>query len=253
MLKAHKKGVLNIKIGIIGASGTLGSALTNTLPGAVVINRIVDDSLLKKNFDIIFVCAPGGMKWYANQNPEHDIAEVDRLISLLSTLRTNRFIVFSTIDTLSSDNEQENRYGAHRKKLEDYILSNRIGSIVRLGVLVGPFIKKNFIYDLKAKETAFTPNPKSSFQFSNLFEWEDLINLIIKNEFLIFNYFSSSLTFEYIVNNLIGLNLISNSTNKIVTYNHSNTNDDKSLALFNEKSNTTATCLKVIQKYIENY
>ena len=207
----------NLKVAVVGASGTLGSVLKNTLPEAFSINRNENSFSLKASFDVTFICAPSGLKWFANKNPSHDLLEVENLVLLLEKIKSDRFILFSTVDALDAEVNSTNYYGAHRKKLEEYLLTKDRGSIVRLAALVAPFIKKNFLHDIKEKNTQFYPNLRSRFQFSNLYVWDDLIQLILEQDFSVFNYFSRSLSVESIMSDLYINNLL-NTQQEIVNY-----------------------------------
>lgn len=240
----------NLKVGVVGGSGTLGSALIKTIPGAVTISRNENSSQLRVSFDITFVCAPSGLKWFANQNPNQDLIEVKNLIYLLEKMKSGRFILFSTIDAIDAEVNSTNYYGAHRKQLEEYILKNKRGSIIRLGALVAPFMKKNFLFDIKEKNTQYYPNFRSRFQFSNLFVWNDLVRLILNQDFLVFNYFSKSLSLEFLLEDLSS-DILLNTKQKIVNYEYDNSNDNEYLDSFNLKFNSDKKCHEIIKGYME--
>jgi nucleoside-diphosphate-sugar epimerase len=238
-----------LKVGVVGGSGTLGSALIKTIPEAVKINRNENSSWVRDSFDVTFVCAPSGLKWFANQNPNQDLLDVENLILLLEKMKSGRFILFSTIDAIDAEVNPTNYYGAHRRKLEEYILKNNRGSIIRLGALVAPFVKKNFLFDIKERNIQYYPNLRSRFQFSNLYVWNDLVRLVLNQDFLVFNYFSKSLTMEFLLGDLCN-DIFLTSKREIVNYAYDNNNDNSYLASFNLKFNSDEKCHEIINKYM---
>lgn len=240
----------NLKVGVVGGSGTLGSALIKTIPEAIKISRDENSSRLRDSFDVTFICAPSGLKWFANQNPNQDLHEVENLILLIEKIKSDRFILFSTIDAIDAEVNSTNYYGLHRKQLEEYILKNKRGSIIRLGALVAPFMKKNFLFDIKEKNIQFYPNIRSRFQFSNLFVWSDLVRLVLNQDFLVFNYFSKSLSLGFLLEELRG-DIFSNTKQKIVNYEYDNSNNNEHLAAFNLKFNSDEKCHEIIKGYME--
>lgn len=95
----------------------------------------------------------------ANREPEADRQQIDTLIERLEGVRTQRFVLISTIavlaDLAAGDDEstkafqEDLAYGRNRRILEafcethfdDYL-------VVRLPALFGPGLRKNFIFDL---------------------------------------------------------------------------------------------------------
>ena len=134
-----------MKVGIIGASGVLGSAVRGCFPQAVSLKRDAFETTKQDHeFDLIFVCAPSGLKWYANKNPDDDLREVEALLTLMSRVKTGRYILFSTIDVLAAQVDTSNSYGANRAVVENYVLNSCHGSVVRLGTLLAPLLRRTF-------------------------------------------------------------------------------------------------------------
>ena len=243
----------NIAIGLVGASGTLGSALRNLLPQVKVLNRDPDISVLKSHIDVTFICAPSGLKWYANMYPEQDYHQLQKLIELLNKVDTDRLVLFSTIDTIGSEYGGPNYYGYHRRILEKYVLNDRAGSVIRLGALLAPFINKNFLNDMKKNNVPYLPNSESRFQFSNLFILDAFIEQIISNKFRLFNYFSEPLKVDCFLRELqcVNYEYCVNNNNKIIEYNIKNTNDNIILDSFNKVANSRGACVAGIREYLE--
>ena len=248
-----------MKIGLIGSSGVLGSEVKRHISNAIDIHRNENRrTVLDAKYDLIFICAPKGLKWYANKHPKEDLSEVKSLITLISSLKAQKFILFSTIDAFESYKVNdlditETDYGLNRKLLEDYILENNIGSVVRLGMLLGNFIKKNLLVDIKTQNLNFLKNSNSMFQFSNLFDFDKLIHKILKNDFNSYNYFSVPISINEIEKSLKVMfpELIFHIPEKpIITYQNSIFCQNKVLNNFNQKYNDKELCIRKIKIFM---
>ena len=177
---------------IIGHRGFVGSNLCRQIPEAVGAGRAEIGALVDQAFNDIYCAAPQAKKWWANQNPEQDRAEVDALAKTCSRLSCKGiFILFSTIDIydppLAVDernvpSEDTHPYGSNRFILERAIL-DKFGEqarIIRLPALVGHGLKKNIIYDLLNSNHIEMINPNSAFQWFNLDNLSSIIDLAKK-------------------------------------------------------------------------
>lgn len=145
--------------GIIGYTGFVGSNLDNQIKFDEKYNSKNIDEIRGKEFDIVYCAGVSAVKWFANQNPEKDIAGINSLIENLKTIKTRIFVLISTIDiypefeninedTLPNISKQD-AYGKNRYYLENWVKNNFENYlIVRLPALFGKGLKKNFIYDL---------------------------------------------------------------------------------------------------------
>ena len=105
-------------------------------------------------------CAAPGTKWLANKYPDNDRSAILSLIDSLSSVKARKFVLISTIDVFGPDSSFDetspvnpsphfNAYGYNRFMLEDFSLQAFPDTlIVRLPALVGPKLRKNFLYDL---------------------------------------------------------------------------------------------------------
>ena len=250
----------HFKIALIGGRGLLGQQLKGVFPHAALIKRGENDSnLLGRNYDLCFICAPSSLKWYANKNPQNDLNEVISLIKLANSMKSRRFILFSTIDaindlTLSDEKGTRNYYGFHRKLVEDFVLQYETGSVVRLGALLGNFVKKNFLVDIKEQNLPYLPNPDSQFQFSNLFVFRELVKIICETEFKSLNYFSEPISIKSIYtqlgNDFPKLRFF-NARNYVIRNVGNISCDNEQLKSFNYRHNAYEECLEKIQMYLE--
>ena len=148
--------------GIIGYTGFVGSNLDNQIKFDEKYNSKNIDEIRGKEFDIVYCAGVSAVKWFANQNPEKDIAGINSLIENLKTIKTRIFVLISTIDiypefeninedTLPNISKQD-AYGKNRYYLENWVKNNFENYlIVRLPALFGKGLKKNFIYGQKHK------------------------------------------------------------------------------------------------------
>ena len=248
------------KIALIGGGGLLGQQLKGIFPHATLIERGESDlNVLGLNYDLCFICAPSALKWYANKNPKNDLNEVKSLINLITSLKSRRFILFSTIDaiknsTLSDKKVTKNHYGLHRKLVEDFVLQHESGSVVRLGALLGGFVEKNFLVDIKEQNLSYLPNPNSQFQFSNLFEFRELAEMICETEFKSLNYFSAPIAINTIYNQLSNdfpkLKFFNTNSHIIKNVAHIS-GDNEHLTKFNYCYNAYEECLEKIRMFLE--
>ncbi|WP_338332308.1 hypothetical protein [Acetobacter sp. LMG 32666] len=132
--------------------------------------------------------------WAANQFPEEDRANLNRLIDNIGTIKAKHFILISSIAVLDDMSagytevnaryEQNKAYGRHRRELEERLAAQFANChILRLPALFGPGLKKNFIFDLL--------NPVPSFikpdRFAALAGDFTLAEMALLNQFYTFD------------------------------------------------------------------
>lgn len=161
--------------GIIGYSGFVGGNLDKQIKFDKKYNSKNISEICGEKFDILYCAGISAVKWYANQNPEKDLENVNRLIDKLKNVEAKKIVVISTIDiydTLGEVNEEtlpdkhkQDSYGKNRYHFEKWVKNNFDDYlIIRLPALFGEGLKKNFIYDLL--------NPLPSIILNN--KWEEL-------------------------------------------------------------------------------
>jgi len=177
-----------VKNCLIGHTGFVGTNLKSQKKFNYFFNSKNINNLEGK-YNMIVCSAAPAKKWYANQNPEEDEKTIMSLIENLKKVRTDKFILISTIDVYSKsegcdettkDYDLVNAYGRNRRKLELFVEENFDDyTIVRLPGLIGEGLKKNVIYDLINNNQIEKINTKDSFQWYNLRNlWKDIKNNI---------------------------------------------------------------------------
>lgn len=144
---------------LVGHTGFVGSALTRQTRFDRCFNSSniagIEDSSCGT---LVCAAAPGSM-FEANNQPDADRAKVHALIDRLSKVRTERFILISSIavlddfaggyDESTQAFQTELAYGRHRRELEAFVEDNFANHlIVRLPALFGHALRKNFLFDL---------------------------------------------------------------------------------------------------------
>jgi dTDP-4-dehydrorhamnose reductase len=162
---------------LIGHTGFVGGTLLAAGGFACTYNSQNIFALADERFDEIVCAGFSGFKWLANKEPETDWASIQRLLDVLAQVRTERFVLISTIDVYSDpthavDEDTEfarppnEAYGRHRQAVEHWVVERFPEcSIVRLPALFGPGLKKNVLYDLLNNNQIGKINPASSFQW----------------------------------------------------------------------------------------
>jgi len=144
-------------------------------------------------------------KWLINQNPEPDLQLVSYFANILKDVQTSKFVLISTIDvygvldhtgtaTESSIPRPDNPYGEHRYMLETEVLKLFPDAlIVRLPALFGEGLKKNVVYDLMNNNRTSFILPNSSFQWYDMSQLWDDIEICLKNKLKLVNLFPEPL------------------------------------------------------------
>ena len=167
-----------MKTALVGNTGFVGSNLLSKHQFTYSYNsRNIDQIKNDGPFDIVIYAGVRAEKYLANSQPQIDQDHIDQTITTLSSLKTKKIVLISTVDVYVNPNgvnestpvdmTELQPYGAHRAQLESKtreIFGDKL-LIARLPALFGPKIKKNFIYDL----IHFTPTNL------NAQAWEELI------------------------------------------------------------------------------
>lgn len=134
------------------------------------------------------------------------------------------FVLISTVDVYMNpinvdedskiDPETIDPYGRHRYYLEQFVRDNfKNYSIIRLPGLFGKGLKKNFIYDLINSNTLELTHYQSEFQFYNMCNlWND-IQIALNNSLSLVNFSTEPVSASEIARNSTG-NLFLNETVK---------------------------------------
>ena len=192
---------------LLGYTGLVGSHIRENVNPAVTkyfnsgnISEIVD-----QQFDTVY-CA-WELEWKA---PEEDLAQVNTLKDILTSVECRTFFLISTIDVHNSEvlDQAENNivpssetYGNNRYNLEVQ-LREHFGDkliILRLPAVFGVGLKENYMYDLMNDSQIDKININSAFQWYSLsWLWEDM-ELALDEGRKVFNLYSESIETATIV------------------------------------------------------
>lgn len=171
---------------LIGYTGFVGGNLLRQGAFEALFNTANIHTIRGREFDLLVSAGAPAAKWIANREPEQDRAGLEQLMDHLSTVRSHRAILISTIDVYDTpvgvDEDSEPRggggspYGRHRLRLEEFFGEHFNDLlIVRLPALFGEGLKKNIVYDFLHGNQLSAINPQSIFQFYSLDDlWADI-------------------------------------------------------------------------------
>jgi nucleoside-diphosphate-sugar epimerase len=171
---------------LIGSTGFIGAQLRQQTTFDDVYHAADIHQIAGQRYGLVVCAAPSAWKWRANQNPEQDRAHVDALIGPLRTVRTERFLLLSTMDvygravavdeTTPVDPSLATPYGRHRFAVEETVRECfPEQQIVRLGHPFGEGFKKGFLYDLMHQNRLDLTHSENRFQFYPVWRlWSDL-------------------------------------------------------------------------------
>lgn len=187
-------------IGVIGSTGLIGKHLsTHINPDASYTSKNIK-TLPDSEFDILYCAAPSGNRLTANSNPESDFDAITILIDQLLKVKTNQFVLISTVDTIHSPTTA---YGRNRLILENFVKQNFPNNIVvRLPTLIDQTIKKNILFDLKNKQYLDSINLLQQCQWYPLSLLHQDIQHIISNHVVDVNLVSEPIINQEIVDKL---------------------------------------------------
>ncbi|MEZ9514030.1 pyridine nucleotide transhydrogenase [Vibrio splendidus] len=180
------------KSALIGYSGFVGSTLLKQKSFNELYRSTNIADIRSKSFDTVVCAGAPAVKWLANKHPEQDKQSIQDLISHLSTIKCEQFILISTVDVFQNPNQATEStsidtsglhpYGFHRYELEEFVKANFSNHlIIRLPGLVGPGLKKNVIYDFLNNNNLEAIDSGGVFQFYPMVNlWSD-IQIAIKN------------------------------------------------------------------------
>src|SRR6185312_10192324 len=145
-----------MRAALIGYTGFVGGNLLRDYPFAGRYRSTNIERIAGNHYDLIVCAGAPAAKWKANQDPQADRACLGRLMAALELVKTQRFVLISTVDVYGQVNGVDENcppsgataYGRHRLELEQFVRQRFQSLIVRLPALFGPGLKKNAIYDL---------------------------------------------------------------------------------------------------------
>jgi nucleoside-diphosphate-sugar epimerase len=186
---------------LIGYTGFIRLNLLKYVKFDYLFNSKNINDIKNKNFDTIYFCGLPAEKWKINNEPYKDLENINNIITLLNTVKTNKFILISTIDVYENQDVQNdentdflfktnNHYGKHRYLFEKYVIGTFKNShILRLPALFGNGLKKNVLYDLLNNNQVQKISVNTLFQWYNVNDIYKNINYVIENYIKIINLF----------------------------------------------------------------
>lgn len=165
---------------LLGHTGFVGSNLKQQVRCMDFYNSKNIAHIHGREYDTVICSAVPAEKWKANRDPEGDKLTIERLCKDLQHVKANFFICISTIDVFPTmthanedyspmENETHHAYGTNRLAFERFVekeFPNHL--ILRLPALFGPFMKKNYLYDL------MNDNLGTWIKQNTLFQWYPL-------------------------------------------------------------------------------
>lgn len=181
-----------MKSGLIGYTGFVGGNLAKQYKFSELYNSKNINEIDNQSFDLVVCAGARAEKWRINLEPEKDLDEISSLIEHLKTIKTEKFVLISTVDVyknpsnVNEDSELEfdglHGYGLNRLHLEKFVQENFNATIIRLPGLFATGLKKNIIYDFLNNNNLEKIHFAGSYQYYNLdYLWKD-INLALDND-----------------------------------------------------------------------
>lgn len=174
------------KHGLVGHTGFVGSTLKKQHHFDAFFRSTDIHTIANHEFNLVVCAGAPAKKWLANQSPVEDRESIEKLISALSRVCCEKFVLISTVDVFSdpigvdeSSSIETNGlhpYGLHRRELEEFVEQQFHSSLIlRLPGLVGPGLRKNIIYDIHNNNDVLKIDSRSIFQFYPMVNlWADL-------------------------------------------------------------------------------
>jgi hypothetical protein len=135
---------------LIGHTGLIGSVLAKGINVDLCYNSSNIEQIEHGDFDTIYCAAPSGNRLRANQDPDWDTENTQRLARSLRTVTTNRFVLISSVDAVYAP---ESVYGGNRLALEHFAQTQfELCHVIRLCTLIHPSISKNLLYDIRHRQ-----------------------------------------------------------------------------------------------------
>lgn len=197
---------------LIGHSGFIGKEIQVQKKFDYLFNSKNIRKIKNMTFNKVVCCAAPGTKWLANLEPKKDKKQIYLLIKYLKSIKAQTFILISTVDVfggkknIDEDSKpyscRDNYYGKHRLILENFVKKKFKENflIARISGIVGKFLKKNILFDLKHSKNLDQINLRSKFQYypiQNL--WKD-IKLVLKKKIKVIHFNSEPILTSEIVN-----------------------------------------------------
>lgn len=214
---------------LIGSTGFVGTNLLRQTTFDHAYHRSDIDDIDGEHFDLIVCAGAPAEKWRANQQPDADRENLERLVAHLARVRAERFVLVSTVDVYPSpvavdettpiDPDAGSAYGRHRRWLE--VRCRELFptvTIIRLPGLFGPGLKKNLLFDLLAGRNLELTDHRSTFQFYDIRRcWADLRAVLAAGVELV-NFATEPVRAADVAHTCFGVDLRTETDSGPVTY-----------------------------------
>lgn len=170
---------------LIGHTGFVGGNLQRQTRFDAFFNSKNIETIAGRRFDLLVCAGAPAEKWKANQNPEADRENLQRLQRALESVQALRVVLISTVDvypvpsrvdeSVVPDLKGAMPYGLHRRELELFFEERFRALIIRMPGLFGVGLKKNVIYDLLHHNRLEAIHADGQFQYYALDRlWNDI-------------------------------------------------------------------------------
>jgi nucleoside-diphosphate-sugar epimerase len=217
-----------MKKALIGHTGFVGSNLLKQQSFDCCYNSGNIAEIDGQEFDQVICAGVSAVKWWANQNPATDREGIQNLVSHLTQVRAQQFILISTVDvypepvgvdeSTAIELDSCHPYGRHRLELEQFVQDRFDASIIRLPGLFGDGLKKNIIYDFLNDNNLDQINPNGSFQFYYLDHLSSDIETTVANGIDLVNLATAPITVQEVAEICLGHQLERGDANPGASY-----------------------------------
>ena len=83
---------------LVGFTGFVGSSILRNVSFSELYNSANIEDIRGKAFELLVCAGAPGQKWWANQNPQEDWENLQRLIGCLDSVSADRSVLISTVD-----------------------------------------------------------------------------------------------------------------------------------------------------------
>ena len=202
---------------LIGCTGFVGGNLKVQHAFSDLYHSANIEQIRDRAFNLIVSAGTPSVKFRANKEPEADLAAIRRLTDSLTEVKTDFFVLISTLnvypDPRGVDEDAQidvqglSPYGLHRYQLEQFVTEHFPNHlIVRLPGIFGSGLKKNVLFDLMQGNDEFLKqmHVDSVVQFYDLqYLWRD-IQRARSHGISLLNAAPESLKLQHIVREVFG-------------------------------------------------
>ena len=202
-----------MKKALIGYTGFVGSNLDSQTDFTHKYNSKNIADIDGEEFDVVYCAGVQAVVWWANQNAEEDLAQINNLMDHLRTIKAKKFVLISTVDVypepfnVNEDtdlSQVENcPYGENRLYVENFVKENFADHhIIRLPGLFGPGIKKNVLFDLLNDNYLHALNDQCIFQYYDLRNIQADIQKVVDNNIRLMNFATEPVSSKEVIDAL---------------------------------------------------